>query len=59
MSKRKCMRCGKESQTGNKRSHSNVATKRQFRANIQTKKIDGKSVCLCTACIRTQAKQSA
>lgn len=53
------MRCGKESQTGNKRSHSNIATRRQFRANIQSKKIDGKSVCLCTACIRTQAKQSA
>lgn len=57
MSQKKCQMCDKTARTGNKRSHSNIATRRRFGANIQTKKIDGISFRLCTGCIRTLAKQ--
>ncbi len=48
-----CYICNKRSRTGNKRSHSNIATKRKFKVNIQNKKIDGKKRKVCTSCIRT------
>jgi len=56
MSARICSQCGKTAQTGNKRSHSNIATKRRFSANLQSKKVDGKRVLLCTRCVRAMAK---
>ncbi len=55
----KCSKCGKKAMTGNNRSHSNVATKRKFKANIQSKIIDGEKVKICTGCIRTMNKVTA
>jgi ribosomal protein L28 len=52
----RCYICNKRSQTGNKRSHSNVATKRKFKVNIQSKKIDGEKRKICTSCIKTMNK---
>ena len=52
----KCQICNKRAQIGNKRSHSNIATKRKFKVNIQTKKIDGEKKRVCVACIRTMNK---
>jgi large subunit ribosomal protein L28 len=55
----RCSVCGKKAMSGNNRSHSNVATKRKFKANIQVKRIDGKKVKICTGCIRTMNKVTA
>lgn len=49
----RCSICGKKTISGNNRSHSNIATKRKFKANIQSKIIDGKKIKVCTGCIRT------
>jgi len=54
----KCSKCEKKAMTGNNRSHSNVATKRKFKVNIQSKIIDGVKTKLCAACIRTMNKIS-
>ncbi|MDD3498197.1 MAG: 50S ribosomal protein L28 [Candidatus Moranbacteria bacterium] len=51
-----CEICGRGTKTGHSRSHSNIATKRKFKINIQTKKLDGKKVKACTRCIRTKDK---
>lgn len=54
---------GKKGSTGNKRSHSNRATRRTFRANIQKKRVfDVKTgtyitMKVSTAYLRTLAKQ--
>ncbi|MCK5080567.1 MAG: 50S ribosomal protein L28 [Candidatus Moranbacteria bacterium] len=52
----RCYICNKRAQTGNNRSHSNIATKRKFKVNIQTKKIDGAKRKVCASCIRTMNK---
>jgi large subunit ribosomal protein L28 len=56
----KCAHCGKIPQFGNSRSHSLKATRRQFKANLQTTTIlqggVAKRIVLCTRCIRTLAK---
>ena len=52
----RCSVCGKKAMTGHTRSHSNVATKRRFKVNVQNKVIDGKKVKICTGCIRTMNK---
>ncbi|MDH4330823.1 MAG: 50S ribosomal protein L28 [Candidatus Moranbacteria bacterium] len=56
---RNCDVCGRGTQSGHSRSHSNIATKRKFKVNIQTKKIDGVTKKLCTKCIKTMSKVSA
>ena len=53
---RTCNVCGRGTASGNSRSHSNIATKRKFSINIQSKKIDGKKTKICTKCIKTQSK---
>ena len=53
---RVCEMCGRGSQTGNKRSHSNIATLRKFAINLQSKKIDGIRKKVCTKCIKTLSK---
>ncbi len=55
----RCSMCGKKAISGNNRSHSNVATKRKFKANIQSKVINGQKVKICTGCIRTMNKVGA
>ena len=54
----RCSICGKKTMSGNSRSHSNIATKRTFKANIQTRHIDGKKTNVCTKCIKTMNKVS-
>lgn len=50
---------GRGTRSGNSRSHSNIATKRKFAINLQTKTIDGKRVRLSAKAIKTLAKQAA
>lgn len=52
-----CDVCGRGSQTGNARSHSNVATLRKFKINLQTKTVDGKKKKVCTRCIKGNSKE--
>lgn len=48
-----CDRCGRGSNRGNSRSHSNIATKREQFANLQSKRIGGKKMSVCTRCLKT------
>jgi len=50
---------GRGTKSGHSRSHSNIATKRKFKINLQTKRINGVKVRLSTKAIRTLAKQQA
>ncbi|MDR3275438.1 MAG: 50S ribosomal protein L28 [Endomicrobium sp.] len=53
----KCVICGKGSTSGNTVSHSNKASKRLFKPNIQSLNIlfNGKKTreCVCTSCIKS------
>jgi len=51
-----CEKCGKRPNTANQRSHSKVATKRRQFPNLQSKKVDGKRMTMCTKCIKTLSK---
>jgi len=53
-----CDICGRSSTKGVKRSHSNIKTLRRQHINLQTKKINGKKILICTKCIKTLAKVS-
>ena len=53
---RVCDRCGRGSNRGNSRSHSNIATKIQQFVNLQSRVIDGKRMKVCTRCLRTITK---
>jgi ribosomal protein L28 len=53
---RVCEVCERGAGKGNKRSHSNIATLRRFGINLQTKKIDGERLKVCTRCIKTLSK---
>ena len=53
---RLCDRCGRGSNRGMSRSHSNIATKRQQFANLQVRRLGGKKQTLCTRCIKTLDK---
>lgn len=55
---RTCTVCGRGTTSGNSRSHSNIASKRTFSVNIQTKKVDGKKTKVCTKCIKTENKET-
>ncbi len=50
---RVCELTGRGTQTGNKRSHSMIATRRTFKVNLQTKRINGIKVRLSTKAIKT------
>jgi len=50
---------GRGTRSGNKRSHSEIATRRKFAVNLQTKHIDGKKVRLSAKAIKTIAKRAA
>ena len=56
----RCDLTGKGTQTGNKRGHSNKATRRTYKANIQNKRIvvDGTSfkAKLCSTVLKTLGK---
>lgn len=53
---RLCDRCGRGSNRANSRSHSNIATKREQFANLQSRKIGGLRQTLCTRCLKTMRK---
>ena len=44
---------------GNTRSHSNIATKRRRKINLQVRRVDGERKRVCTRCIRTMKKATA
>ncbi|NQT50164.1 50S ribosomal protein L28 [Candidatus Kuenenbacteria bacterium] len=52
----RCEKCGKGPRTANMRSHSKIATKRKQYPNLQSKKVDGKKMVMCTRCIKTLNK---
>lgn len=58
MSKR-CDACNRGATKDASRSHSNIKTLKRQHINLQTKKLEGKTVKICTSCIRTLAKISA
>ncbi|MFA7169855.1 MAG: 50S ribosomal protein L28 [Candidatus Paceibacterota bacterium] len=53
---RTCQVCGRSTTSSQSRSHSNIATKRTQRINIQTKNINGEKVKVCAKCIKTATK---
>tara|TARA_Y100000310_G_C20054651_1_gene522177 strand:- start:135 stop:344 length:210 start_codon:yes stop_codon:yes gene_type:complete len=60
---RKCSKTGKKTASGNNRSHSLRATKRNFKANIQKKRVfdpktgEYKTIKVSTSYLRTLAKR--
>jgi large subunit ribosomal protein L28 len=54
---RRCEVCGKGTTVGNNVSHSNIKTKRQIFANLQTIRVDvnghPKKMKVCTSCIKS------
>lgn len=56
-----CYICGKGRVAGNQVSHSHIATKRTWGANLQKKSVDidgaPKNVYICTKCLKTLNKQ--
>jgi large subunit ribosomal protein L28 len=55
---RTCQLTGRGTATGNARSHSNIASRRTFKVNVQTKRIGGVKLRLSTKAIRTLAKDA-
>jgi len=53
-----CQVCGRGTRASQSRSHSNIATKRKQRINMQVKHIDGVKIKICTKCIKTTAKDN-
>jgi len=55
---RKCDICGRGTQVGLRRSHSNVATKRKLKINLQAATVNGKRMRICTKCLKTLNKKN-
>lgn len=57
---KECSKCGKKAMSGHNVSHSNRKTKRSFKVNLQSKKIDDggvtRKVLLCSKCIKSMHK---
>jgi large subunit ribosomal protein L28 len=53
---RTCDLCGAGSLKGNRVSHSNRKTIHRQEINLQSKKVDGVKVKVCTKCMRTMKK---
>lgn len=54
-----CQLTGRGTASGNARSHSNIATRRKFKINLQTKRIGGMKLRVSTRALRTLAKATA
>jgi len=54
---RVCQICGRGPKSAQSRSHSNIASKRTMAINLQTKKIGGQNLKICTKCLKTSAKE--
>lgn len=53
-----CQVCGRGTRSSQSRSHSNIATKRTQKINVQTKMIEGEKIKVCAKCIKTSAKNN-
>jgi large subunit ribosomal protein L28 len=53
-----CVICGRGPQTGNSRSHSNIASLRRSLINLQKTVHNGKRVKACANCIKTKSKKA-
>lgn len=53
---KKCDTCGRSSTKGASRSHSNIKTLKRQHINLQSKKIEGQKLKVCTSCIKTISK---
>ncbi|MFA6909076.1 MAG: L28 family ribosomal protein [Patescibacteria group bacterium] len=54
---RVCSQCGRGSMRSASRSHSNIKTIRRQLVNLQKARISGRSVLVCTNCLRTLTRQ--
>ncbi|MFH1413070.1 MAG: bL28 family ribosomal protein [bacterium] len=54
---KKCDLCGRGATKGAKRSHSNIKTLKRQHINLQTKRIYGKKMTICTKCIKTLSRK--
>jgi large subunit ribosomal protein L28 len=54
-----CEICGRSPLKGNSVSHSNIKTIRHQKINLQSKRVDGKRIAICTSCIKSRAKVAA
>jgi len=50
---KKCDLCGRGSTKGASRSHSNIKTLKRQNINLQTRRISGKKLTICTKCLKT------
>ena len=55
---RTCDLCGRGTTASFQKSHANNKTKTTNKINLQSKKINGQKVKVCTKCIKTLAKKS-
>ncbi len=53
---RTCQVCGRGTRSSQSRSHSNIATKRTQKINVQNKNVDGQVVKVCAKCLKTAIK---
>ncbi|HAM88151.1 MAG: hypothetical protein US83_C0008G0041 [Candidatus Falkowbacteria bacterium GW2011_GWC2_38_22] len=53
---KQCDVCGRSSTKDASRSHSNIKTIKRQNINLQTKKLDGITIKVCTKCIKTSKK---
>ena len=53
---RTCQVCGRGTRSSQSRSHSNIATKRTQKINVQNKNVDGQAVKVCAKCLKTAIK---
>ena len=55
---RTCDICGRGTKASFSKSHANNKTKTTNKINLQSKKINGQRVKICTKCIKSLAKKS-
>ncbi|MBU1203363.1 50S ribosomal protein L28 [Patescibacteria group bacterium] len=51
-----CEICNRGKLSANTRSHSNIASKRTMKLNLQSKKIGNSKMTVCTSCLKTLNK---
>ena len=54
---KKCDLCGRGATKGASRSHSNIKTLKRQNINLQTKRIYGNKLTVCTKCIKTISRK--
>jgi len=55
---RTCQICGRGALAGHSRSHSNIATKRTQKINLQTALYKGERVKACARCVKTVTRKN-